>query len=182
MTTELRCPECGSNCVDVQVQENGWRFGACTNLDCRLNQNGMGIIIQATSVVVSMSVPANIPPFEDLMAMVHLKTPGDKLPEDFGLMDGSIFCGECDAPVFSDGKENYQHIQGLPRDRVCKLMKVRKFAEQVHSWLVTVDFIGHKHGRQPSPFIWELDRETFCGYVATRAGVKDLLSVLRRLG
>ncbi|MFC1906846.1 hypothetical protein ACFLW8_02000, partial [Chloroflexota bacterium] len=135
--------------------------------------------IQATSVVVSMSVPANIPPFEDLMAMVHLKTPGDKLPEDFGLMDGSIFCGECGAPVFSDGKEHYRHIQDLPRDRVCKLMKIRKFAEQVYSWLIALEFTRHLHGRQSNPFIWELDQETFCRYVATQDGVIDLWLSLR---
>ena len=182
MTTELRCPECGSICADVKVQENGWRSGVCRNPACRLNKDGVGLITQARGVVAVMSFPTSGTRLEDLMAMVHGKAPSDSLPEDVGVLDGFTFCGECGAPMFSDGKEHYRHIQGLPRDRVCKLMKVRKFAEQVYSWLVTVDFTGHKHGRQPNPFIWELDRETFCGYVATRAGVKDLLSVLRRLG
>ncbi len=176
---ELRCPECGSICADVKVKEDGSRSGVCRNPACRLNQDGIGLITETYGVVASISFPTSGPRLQDLMDIVDGKAPREPLPEDVGMLDGFTFCGECGAPMFHDGKQYYRHIQDLPQSRLRKLMKIQRFAEQVYNWLITLDFTCPEHGRQPNPFIWELDKETFCRHVATRAGARYLWLVLR---
>jgi uncharacterized C2H2 Zn-finger protein len=179
MMAELRCPGCGSICAEVKVKEDGSRSGVCRNPACRLNQDGIGLITETDGVVASMSFPTSGPRLRELMDIVDGKAPHEPLPEDVGMLDGITFCGECGAPMFYDGKQYYRHVQNLPQSRLRKLMKVQRFAEQVYGWLITLDFTCPEHGRQPNPFVWELDKETFCGHVATRAGARDLWLVLR---
>ncbi len=177
--TELQCPECDSICADVKVKEDGSRYGVCRNPACRLNQDGIGLVTEINSVVVSMSFPTSGPRLQNLMGIVDGNAPIEILPEDVGILDGFTFCGECGAPLFYDGKQHYRHLQDLPQSRLRKLMKVRRFAEQVYNWLITLDFTCPEHGSQPNPFIWELDKEMFCGQVATRVGARELWLVLR---
>jgi len=179
--TELRCPECGSVCIDVKVKEDGARSGVCRNPVCRLNQDGIGLITEINGVVASISFPTGGSRLHDLMEIVEGKAPSEPLPEDVGMLDGFTFCGECGAPIFYDGKQYHRHVQNLPQSRLRKLMRVPRFAEQVYSWLITLEFICPEHGRQLNPFIWELDKETFCGHVAMRAGARALWLLLRDL-
>ena len=178
---ELSCPKCGSICANVEVKKDGSRYGICRNLTCQLNQDGIGVIIETEGAVVSMSFPTGGPRLDQLTEILEGRALQESLPEDVSMLDGFTFCGECGAPIFSDGEQYYRHIQDLPRSRLRKLMKVRRFAEQVHKWLTTLDFTCPEHGRQPNPFVWELDKEKFCRYVATRAGARDLWLILKEV-
>jgi len=153
----------------------------CRNPACPLNQDGIGLITQSEGVVAVMSFPTSGPRLEELMDFVDGKAPRETMPEDIGVLDGFTFCGDCGAPMFHDGKQRYQHIQDLPQSRMRRLMKVRKFAEQVHGWLTTLNFTCPDHGAQPNPFIWEMDKETFAAYVATRAGARRLWLLLKEV-
>ena len=181
MTTELRCPECGSICANVQVKEDGDRTGVCRNPACELNRDGIGIITEIQGAVVSMSFPTAGPRFDELKQIVEEKSPREALPEDVGMLDGLTFCGECGAPIFYDGKKHYRHVQNLPQSRLRKLMKVHRFAEVVYGWLTTLRFACPECGEGPNPFVWEIDRDEFCNYVATRTGSRDLWLTLRGL-
>ena len=179
MTGELRCSECGSVCADVKVKEDGSRSGVCRNPACRLNQDGIGLITETNGVVASISFPTRGPRLQELMDIVEGKAPSEPLPEDVGELDGLTFCGECGAPLFSDGKGYYRHVQDLPQSRLRKLMRVRSFAEKVYGWLTTLEFGCPVHGKRPNPFIWEVSKEEFCDHVATRAGSRDLWLLLQ---
>jgi hypothetical protein len=181
MMAELICPECGSICAEVKVRKNGWRSGVCRNPACPLNQDGIGLITQGEQVVAAMSFPTSGKRLQDLADFVEGKAPRETVSEDIGVLDGFTFCGECGSPMFHDGKQHYRHIQDLPQSRLRKLMKVKNFAEQVHGWLTTIAFACPDHGTQPDPFIWEMDKETFAGYVATRAGARRLWLLLKEM-
>ncbi len=178
---ELRCPECGSICENVQVKEDGHRTGVCRNPTCKLNEDGIGIVSEVQGAVVAMSFPTRGPRLEELMHIAEGKTSHEPLPEDVGVLDGLTSCGECGAPIFYDGKEHYRHVQRLPQSRLRKLMRVRRFAEQVYKWMITLRFECPEHGEQPNPFLWEMDADEFCNHVATRAGARDLWLLLRDL-
>lgn len=176
---DLRCPECGSICADVKVKEDGRRSGVCRNLSCKLNQDGIGIISEVDGAVVALSFPTSGPRLDELKRIAEGKPSGEPLPEDVGVFDGLTFCGKCGAPIFYDGKRDYRHVQDLPQSRLRKLMRVRRFAEVVYKWLISLDFTCPVHGEQPNPFLWEMDKDGFCDHVATRDGARDLWLVLR---
>ena len=174
MVNELRCLECGSICENVQFEEGGRRSGVCRNPTCKLNQDGIGIVSECRGAVVAMSFPTGGHRLEQLISLTEGKALPEPLPEDVGELDGLAFCGDCGAPIFYDGKRYYRHVQDLPQSRLRKLMRVRRFAEQVYKWIITLRFQSSEHGEQPNPFLWEMDEEEFCGHVATRPGARDL--------
>lgn len=180
--SELRCPECGLPCSDIKFKEDGSRTGVCRNPACKLNSDGIGLVTEVQGAVAAISFPTGGPRLKELMDIVEGKpVPHESLPEDIGVLDGLTFCGDCGAPLFYDGKKHYRHVQHLPQSRLRKLMKVHRFAEVVHRWLTTLDFICPVHGEQPNPFIWEMDKDQFYNHVATRAGARDLWVLLRDL-
>jgi hypothetical protein len=61
------------------------------------------------------------------------------------------------------------------------LMKVQMCAEQVYKYLINLDFTCPEHGKQPNPFMWEVDKEQFCNHVATEAGATDLWFCLKSI-
>jgi hypothetical protein len=179
MIDELRCPECGSLCEDVKTKKDGSRSGICRNPACRLNQDGIGLVSEIGGAAAAISFPVRGPRLQELLDIVEGKPSREPLPEDVGMLDGLAFCGECAAPIFYDGKGYYRHVQDLPQSRLRKLMRVRRFAEQVYGWLTTLDFGCPVCGKRPNPFVWEISKEEFGDYVATRAGARDLWLLLQ---
>jgi hypothetical protein len=180
MMSELRCPECGLPCSDIKFKEDGSRTGVCRNPACKLNSDGIGLVTEVQGAVAAISFPIGGPRLKELMDIIDGKpVPHEPLPEDVGELDGLTFCGGCGAPLFYDGKKYLRHVQDLPQSRLRKLMKVRRFAEVVHKWLRTLRFGCLEHGEQPNPFLWEIDLDEFCDYVATRQGARDLWLLLQ---
>ncbi|MBA7570349.1 hypothetical protein ES708_12098 [subsurface metagenome] len=94
------------------------------------------------------------------------------------LLDGLLWCNECELPMLSDGKGHYDHIDNLSISRIRELVRDKLIADKLADWFINLKGKCSDCGEETYPFAG-ITKEEFMAHVRTRAGADDFARAIK---